>query len=646
MRKVFFWVVCLSLCVVSIGYADTDASNDTPFPVYSTIQPNVAFWKKIYSEYHSRQGLIHDSVNLSVVYEVVNLVPVQSRRSRYVNRDRIKASKQKYASILKMLAIDLKAENDEERRVLDMFGPDVTASRLREAASSIRFQRGQKDRFINGVIRSGWYLVEIKRIFRENGLPEDLAYLPHVESSFNYNAYSKFGAAGIWQFTYGTGKRYMTVDYSVDERWDPLIASVAAAKFLKNNYAMLKSWPLALTAYNHGAKAMMRAKKEKGDYERIFLEYDGRRFKFASRNFYSEFLAARDIAKNHVQYFGNLDLNEPESTIAFQVEGFVAVEDIISHFGLTKDQLQHHNLSLRKPVFLGQKYIPKGFRLKIPQAEKVAELIEAFPSDLYKDAQKRSQFYYVRKGDVAGAIARRHGISLDDLIRANNLNRRATIYVGQNLRIPGPGDQALLASNTADQSAVEPTADEIRRREERVKAIEALGKIQSPSQINPLVVTGNFLVRRTFTRSGNQYGTIQVETGETLGHYAEWLQVSAQTIRNLNNLSFSQPIHMGQTLVMPMVNVSKELFEERRYEYHKEFEEDFLGAYKIENVTTYTIQRGDNIWNVCTEKLRLPVWLVKKYNYGVNLSRLMPGQKIIVPVIEVDEENESYEVAE
>jgi membrane-bound lytic murein transglycosylase D len=77
----------------------------------------------------------------------------------------------------------------------------------------------------------------------------DLAYLPHVESSFNPKAYSKFGAAGMWQFTRSTGKQYMTVSYAVDERRDPILSSRAAARLLKRNFKKFQNWPMAITAY-------------------------------------------------------------------------------------------------------------------------------------------------------------------------------------------------------------------------------------------------------------------------------------------------------------------------------------------------------------------------------------------------------------
>ncbi len=413
-----------------------------PFPVHASMRPNVEFWEKIYSEYPSTKGVLHDSNKLGIVYEVIDLQPHGHGSSR-ANRKRIKRVKERYRAMLDKFARGLPPATRAERRVYSMFGPNPKRHEFRQAREDIRCQTGQKDRFLAGVKRSGKYLARIKDIFRRQGLPEDLAYLPHVESSYNYEAYSKFGAAGIWQFTRSTGRRFMQVDYVVDERRDPIAASYAAAKFLKENHALLGSWPLALTAYNHGPNGMLRAKKEKGSYARIFDEYDGKRFKFASRNFYSEFIAARHVAKNYRRYFGNISLDQPVLYHTVEMEGYVSAARIAKFFHVGVDEIKRVNPALRPPVFSGQKLIPQGYRLRLPgHSQKMARLSAALPSSLFEKRQKRSKFYRVQRGDTAGKIASRHRVSLTDLVAANGLSRRATIYVGQNLRIPASGEKA------------------------------------------------------------------------------------------------------------------------------------------------------------------------------------------------------------
>ncbi len=628
---VFFSCFCFQLS------ADTTET----FPVYNSIKPNINFWMKVYTEYHTRQGVIHDADNLNIVYEVIDLKPRSVRGSSRYNRNLLKNTKKRYSTILEKLAKGQKPETPIEHKVSKLFGADRDPLVLLEATDNIRFQRGQSDRFKEGIIRSGQYLEKIKTIFRNYDLPEDLAYLPHVESSFNYNAYSKFGAAGIWQFTYGTGKRYMLIDYTVDERRDPILSAYAAAKLLKQNYKKLGSWALALTAYNHGVNSMLRAKKEKGDYETILNEYEGRRFKFASKNFYSEFIAAREAAKDYIKYFGPLKLSNPVSIMEIKLPGFVSVSKIAKHFGINTRTIKLLNPALRRPVFKEQKYIPKGYKLRLPNKKSMKELALKMPSDIFEPKQKRSRFYYVQKGDVAGVIARRHGITLQDLIWANNLNHRATIYVGQNLRIPTPEDSLLLAAKHAKPVKVSlvqktPKTSSHNGSGNGFPQVQVMnnGDMKLVKNINLSVVTGNLTVRRIFKKNNQVYGIIRVDTGETLGHYADWLNVSTQQIRRANGLQFGRMIEFNEQIIIPLGKVDKDQFEEKRYEYHKEFEEDFLNAFKIESITIYEIKRGDNIWTLCRNAFELPFWLIRKYNPELDLFHLKPLQKVIVPVVE------------
>jgi membrane-bound lytic murein transglycosylase D len=247
-----------------------------------------------------------------------------------------------------------------------LFGPQAGPDDFREAINNIRCQVGQKDRFERGLIRSGAYLQRIKAIFRSHGLPEDLCYLPHVESSFDVTAYSKAGAAGMWQFTPSTGKRFLTVNKFLDERRDPIRASEAAAKLLKHNYERLGDWPLAVTAYNHGIAGMLRAKEELGTYEAVFESYNGRLFKFASRNFYSEFLAASHVAKNYTQYFSDIRLTKLMEAREVATKGQTSVAELSRHYEVDLETLRVLNSALGQSVFKGQRHVPKGYMLRLP----------------------------------------------------------------------------------------------------------------------------------------------------------------------------------------------------------------------------------------------------------------------------------------
>jgi len=119
-------------------------------------------------------------------------------------------------------------------------------------------------------------------------------------------------------------------------------------------------------------------------------------------------------------------------------------------------------------------------------------------------------------------------------------------------------------------------------------------------------------VRNSFSKDGLNYGVIQVAPEETIGHLAEWLQISGSALRAANPGKLGRTIHTDQEIILPFTQVSQKVFEERRLEYHREIEEDFFAAYQIEALAVYQVQKGDSIWSICYEKLDLPVWLLQK----------------------------------
>ncbi|MEJ2285207.1 MAG: transglycosylase SLT domain-containing protein [Desulfobacterales bacterium] len=793
-KKYFPIVILAALFTAFVMHSEVRAESDT-FPVPPVIQPNVAFWTKIYTEYSTNHGVLHDSRNLNIIYGVIELVDPDRYGGRKTNKKRIKKAKKKYKAILAKLMRGEAPVGPVENQVAGLFGKDTKAAEFRAAMKRIRCQTGQKDRFREGIIRSGAFIDEIKKIFRSCGLPEDLAYLPHVESSFNPKAYSKFGASGMWQFTRSTGKHYMKVGYTIDERRDPIISSYAAAKLLRHNHRKLNSWPMAITAYNHGVSGMLRARRKKGTYERIFTEYRSRIFKFASRNFYSEFLAAREAAKNYRQYFGDLKLSRPVKSREVVLKGYVSLPQMAEHLNLEIADLRELNPALRRPVYLGQKYVPKGYRLRLPYTndEDWAVIVARIEDQFYKDYQKKSRIYTVQRGDTTGEIARIHGVKLQDLIAANNLNSRATIYVNQNLRIPLPDDKPILVAkhqpqkplparqpvaatpNQSERGAASPeqsdpdpvlasltalqasgetgqkvrvveaqhpfepvvesvpdddmekaltgpshsppdnklyvdypmveyrpaakestqpsvetvnlaTADarktqaaetsravtankasdqtiarvsvdqqskqltpgdvaaskpsdltvgqtetDLSSRETEVSAQKAAGK---PIQNHPEIVLANLAIKKTWHQNGKQLGIIRVDVEETLGHYAEWLNVSAREIRRLNGFRYGRALHINQKIKIPLHRVTQEEFVEKRFEYHQELAEDFFASYRVEKVRTYSIKRGDNIWTLSRQEFEVPLWLIKRYNADVDFGSLVPAQKLLIPIIE------------
>ena len=200
------------------------------------LQRDVDFWIHIYTVVTTRQGVLHDERNLGIVYTTIDLpdaAAATSRRAVISNaRDRIVAALREAAAAVGSGAAPA---SPEAQRMLTLWGADASRARLLEAAEWVRFQLGQADRFREGLERSGRWESHIARTFAELGLPPELAALPHVESSFTPTAYSKVGASGLWQFMRSTGRLYMRVDDTVDERLDPFRSTEAAAQLLANN---------------------------------------------------------------------------------------------------------------------------------------------------------------------------------------------------------------------------------------------------------------------------------------------------------------------------------------------------------------------------------------------------------------------------
>ena len=337
-----------------------------PFPHPEELESSIEFWKKVYTVYTTKEGIIHDSEDLTIIYEVINLTDIADLNK--LKNKRIRNVKKRYRNILSSITRKRGMNlNREEERVLNLFS-DKSMKRLIDAQSSIRFQLGQKDRFIQGIQLSYRYLDHIKEIIADMDLPEKLIYLPHVESSFNYMAFSKFGAAGIWQFTRDTGRQYLKINSVIDERLDPIKSTHAALKHLQDNYNKVRSWPLAIIAYNYGLAGMRRAVEglDTTDVVEILCRYKGRTFGFASRNFYCEFLAACEIAENYREYFGEIDIEDPLRFQAYRLKEDVLLKDIMKYTGLDKGVIKKYNPAIRKPAFLSQHHLPKGFDLKLP----------------------------------------------------------------------------------------------------------------------------------------------------------------------------------------------------------------------------------------------------------------------------------------
>jgi membrane-bound lytic murein transglycosylase D len=670
----------------------------TTFPVPQQLQDNVEFWTKIYAQYSDDEVVIHDAEHLKIIYETINLGDYFDENISYrIQWRKVEKAKDDYIAILNKLArmsqpIDSTMLNEKERNVYNLWANVTDTDKFSRAVTNIRGQKGLRDRFKLGLERSGRYMDEILDVFRRYDLPQELCYLPHVESSFNYKAYSKMGAAGIWQFTRSTGRLFMKVDYAIDERLDPSIATEAAARLLKKNYNELGSWPLAITAYNHGLDGMKRAKSQVGtdDFGAIFERYRSRSFGFASRNFYAEFLAAKEIAQNYEKYYGSVNFEEPVRYHLFEIPDYITMDALAQKFRIEKATLVQLNPALRNPVVESKRRIPQGYKLKLPYIPDFDPnvLYAQVPKAEKHEDQVLDRYYKVQAGDNLGSISRQVGAQVDELMALNDISDPRRLREGQLLELPTSGRQstesALLAENTIPKTKIPETEILGGGLETVASPAPALAPALAPSQESPATslpvkITGNLISDNAIANnpeipSGLEeslvtipYGPepppyfyerlaaalatpnngwafqvdfeepqgdwIVVQPDETLGHYADWAQVPTQRLRMINNLPYSQEIQVGRRLQLVFANATPAEFHRRRLEYHRAIQEDFFSNYKLDEIKKYAIQEGDNIWALCARNFEVPYWLLSRFNKNRDLMRLHPGDQIEVPVI-------------
>jgi membrane-bound lytic murein transglycosylase D len=500
------WARAALLLVLALLANPGPAAADDAFPRPAELEPDIAFWVRVYTEIDTDQGFIHDARRLNIVYETID-VPLDARsRSKRIERRR-----EHYRTILLKLASGKRQGLDaEEERVLALF-PNPTKSELRRAADDLRFQLGQANRFREGYVRAGAWIPYIQEVFISAGLPADLGFLPHVESSFNPNAYSHAAAAGLWQFTSYTGRRFMRVDHIVDERMDPFLATRAAARLLKENYAELGSWPLALTAYNHGVGGMRRAVRALGttDIATIVRKYQSRSFGFASRNFYVSFLAALQVEHNAERYFGPIDRAPAETYETLTVDAYLPVSTLARHLDVDREALRASNPALRTPVWKGDKYVPRGFKLRLPSgssAEVAAAALAAVEAEHRYDAQLPDHTHRVARGETLSAIAARYGLSVKSIVQANGLRSPNQLRAGQVLQLP---TGAIGVPESAPAQVAEARA--------------------------AVAVDGRYVVRR----------------GDSLTKIASRLGVDVRELARHNGIVDAHLIRVGQVLTLP-----------------------------------------------------------------------------------------------
>ncbi|MEC7790838.1 MAG: LysM peptidoglycan-binding domain-containing protein [Pseudomonadota bacterium] len=538
------------------------------FPCPDALRRRVDFWIDVYGRWRTNDAILHDAQMPHRVYKIIKGKVCGTNG----NTQFIKEQKRQIRLRLERIAILIERKKTitqaKDKHYLNMF-PGRSPAALRRAARNLRCQSGNKDGFRNALRRFGTYGPIVRRVLKDAGLHQDIQYLPFVESSYNPEAYSRVGAAGMWQIMPRTARVLgLELNATMDERLDPEAASWAAARYLKDsrknltvaarskkaNVSDSELTPFVITSYNYGVNGMRRAIKKLGpDFLTVLNRYRTKKFRVAVKNFYAGFLAARHVARNSSRFFGSYSKGRPLRYDTIMLRKSASIDRIRAVFGISLSRLKSLNPALTRFVWHGWREIPGGYPLRLPLrqggwADKIAYL-HSLPPEADRGTPKR---YTVRPGDTACAISSAFRVKCRDLIDMNRLGRQAVIRVGQSIQIPmgTSGKRRLLSRADPGVYTVAPgdtVCGVAQRYGVKCRALLAANGLTSGSVLSVgrrLVIPGALAE----TRGGDTY---TVRKGDSACGVASRYGVSCDTLLAANELSQQDLIYPGQTLRIP-----------------------------------------------------------------------------------------------
>lgn len=317
------------------------------FETSEALSERVDFWTKIFSYYTTQQGVFHLVDDPSFILGEIDLTPISN--SSVIT-----------SAVKRKLIQDAISGRRKEL---------ITKWKISDV-KRVRLQMGLKDRMQKALTLSGQYLPMMEEIFRKEGLPVELTRIVFVESSFNIFAQSKVGASGLWQIMPSVAKPFGYIQSDYDKRNHPYHATELAAKILKQNYKKLKSWPLAITAYNHGLTGVRRMVDRNGSAEiKDLIESENvtPTWGFASKNFYSCFLAVLEVERNALNLFGKeLVLSKTLPHKEFKLNQTLAKAKVLKWYNGSLTRFKQMNPHLNWSRIMKSKRIPAGIPLIVP----------------------------------------------------------------------------------------------------------------------------------------------------------------------------------------------------------------------------------------------------------------------------------------
>jgi membrane-bound lytic murein transglycosylase D len=462
--------------------------------------------------------------------------------------------------------------------------------------------------------RSGRYVPMMQAIFAEHGLPGDLVYLVMIESGFNEKARSRANAVGPWQFMAGTGKLYdLKNDWWFDERRDPVKATVAAARHLRDLYARFDGeWNLAIAAYNAGAGKVGQAIRN-ADSRDFWKICRMGHLPQETRNYLPKLYAVLHIAKNPAKYgFENIDYQAPLAYDVVELPGSTDLDIVARLCDVEMDEIQKLNPELKRwctPPGI------KDYKLRIPAGKREA-FLTAF-AEVPVSRRASYHHYRIRSGDTLGAIAARFSIKTQDIMRLNRIKNPRSLRIGTDLILPLRPDFQLasVASMEDDNGHAEKLSYRVRsgdslwsiarRFSVTTEQLAAWNGMRSDGILKPgkvIKVAGGSATR---SRSGVSY---KVRSGDSLWSIARSHGTTVKQVCALNNLRGDSVLKPGMVLKMSGTAAS-------------------APARKV----VYQVQSGDSLWSI-SRRFDLAVGQICNWNNLAKNQVLRPGQTLTLHV--------------